>query len=303
MIKIGAASAADRPAAFHLLFPELTPAGVREKLRRAEELIRTGELDADGVWLAVDDTGPAAATLAAPVPGGGAVVWPPRARVSLADPAPILDGLLVAALNWLRTRGTRLAQAMLAPVEEPLAAPLVRNGFSFVTRLISMRHYLDLSAAELARVERLSYVAYAAEHAGLFEETLARSYVGSQDCPELNGRRSPADVITGHRGAGPFDPNRWCVARAGGRPAGILLMNAPEADTWDMAYLGVVPEARRSGVGRELVRRALFEAKAAGMMMVTLAVDERNEPARRLYRTAGFEPFDERLVYLAVLAD
>jgi ribosomal protein S18 acetylase RimI-like enzyme len=265
-------------------------------------MIRTGELDPDAVWLATDGTGPAAATIAAPVPGGGAVVWPPRARVSLADPEPILDGLMTAALAWLRARGTRLAQAMLSPCEEPLAAPLVRSGFTFVSRLISLRHFLDLSAAELSRAERLGYVPYADEHAALFETTLARSYLGSQDCPELNDRRTPADVLTGHRGAGPFDPARWCVARAGSDPVGILLMNAPEADTWDMAYLGVVPEARRRGVGGELARGALFEAKAAGMMMVTLAVDERNEPARRLYHAAGFEPYDERLVYLAVLA-
>lgn len=303
MTNYGVASAADRPAAFRLLFPELTPSGVRDKLRRADEMIRSGELDPDAVWLATDGTGPAAATIAAPVPGGGAVVWPPRARVSLADPATILDELLSAALVWLRSRGTRLAQAMLSPAEEPLAESLLRSGFAFVSRLISLRHFLDLSAAELARAEHLGYVTYSAEHAALFEETLARSYLGSQDCPELNGRRSPADVLTGHRGAGAFDPGRWHVARAGSEPVGILLMNAPEADVSDMAYLGVVPEARRRGVARELVNKALFEAKAAGMMMVTLAVDERNEPARRLYRAAGFEPFDERLVYLAVLAE
>jgi ribosomal-protein-alanine N-acetyltransferase len=62
----------------------------------------------------------------------------------------------------------------------------------------------------------------------------------------------------------------------------------------------VVPEARRRGVGRELVRKALFEAKAAGVPSVGLSVDDRNAPARELYRRLGFEPVERREVFLAV---
>jgi ribosomal protein S18 acetylase RimI-like enzyme len=296
------AGAAERPAALRLVFQGLSDLAVRDKLRHAEDMIRTGELDPQGVWLARDGTGVAAAMIAAPIPGGGAVVWPPRARVSHANADPVLDELLQAAMDWLRARGHRLAQAMLSPGEELVAAPLVRHGFTRITRLLYLRHFLDLSAEELAHSERLTYVTFDEHQPAMFHETLARSYAGSMDCPELNGRRSPAEVLAGHRGAGPFDPSRWWVAVAGSEPVGLLLMNAPEPDTWDIAYLGVVPEARRRGAGRELVRRALFEAKAAGMTMVTLAVDERNAPARALYRAGGFEPFDERIVYLAVLS-
>jgi len=77
-----------------------------------------------------------------------------------------------------------------------------------------------------------------------------------------------------------------------------VLATMPEPEAWDIAYLGVVPEARRRGVGGELVRKVLFEAKIAEVPVVTLAVDERNDPARELYRAAGFEQYDERDVYL-----
>jgi predicted GNAT family acetyltransferase len=46
--------------------------------------------------------------------------------------------------------------------------------------------------------------------------------------------------------------------------------------------------------------RALAAAAAAEATQMTLAVDERNRTARRLYARLGFEPFDERDVYLAL---
>jgi GNAT superfamily N-acetyltransferase len=50
--------------------------------------------------------------------------------------------------------------------------------------------------------------------------------------------------------------------------------------------LGVVPGARRGGVGRALMEAVL----AVAPPVVTLEVLEQNEPARRLYESLGFEP-------------
>jgi ribosomal protein S18 acetylase RimI-like enzyme len=74
----------------------------------------------------------------------------------------------------------------------------------------------------------------------------------------------------------------------------------PERGDWEVAYMGVVPEARRQGFGREILLKALFEARAAGVPRLTLSVDSRNQPAWNLYRSLGFEPFDRRAVYLLV---
>ena len=48
----------------------------------------------------------------------------------------------------------------------------------------------------------------------------------------------------------------------------------PELDGWDLAYLGVVEEARGRGIGREMTLKALFEAKTAEVRQLTLSVDE-----------------------------
>jgi ribosomal protein S18 acetylase RimI-like enzyme len=113
------------------------------------------------------------------------------------------------------------------------------------------------------------------------------------------GARSIEEVMTGFRGQGDFDPGTWWLARDGGDPVGVMLASGiPDENAWEICYVGIVPEARRRGHGRELVARALLEARAAEVGQVFLTVDARNEPAWKLYRSLGFEPFDRREVFL-----
>lgn len=54
--------------------------------------------------------------------------------------------------------------------------------------------------------------------------------------------------------------------------------------------LFVVPEARRSGVGKALVAALIDELKALGATLLVLRVMVQNEPARRLAAGFGFYP-------------
>src|SRR5207237_1563992 len=130
---------------------------------------------------------------------------------------------------------------------------------------------------------------------------LLRTYEGTQDCPEITGVRTAEEIIAGHRAQGKHDPRRWWVALAGGRPVGVLLLcEVPEWAAWDVAYVGVVPEARGRGYGRELMHRAVAEARADGVARLTLSVDVRNRRAWELYKGLGFEPHDRREGFLAI---
>jgi len=287
----------ERAAALQLSFQHLDDQERHFKLRTALTMIDGGELDPDGLWVARDGTGLAGSILALAL-HGGAVVWPPRCRPSLLEKTAIENALIQHIESWAKSRGSRVAQVLLMPEDESDSECFIRNGFQQITRLLYWRHFLDLSAEELAKPERLQYCTADSVSESELETLVGLTYLESFDCPELNDARGAADFLAGHRAAAEYDPRCWWIAERNGQPLGVLLMNQTETDTWDMAYLGVVPEARRSGVGRELVRKALFEAKAAGMLTVTLAVDERNEPARQLYHRAGFELFDERIVLL-----
>lgn len=57
------------------------------------------------------------------------------------------------------------------------------------------------------------------------------------------------------------------------------------ANIWGMY---VVPEVRRQGVARELVRLALESLKAEGVEIVYIGVGSENERARTLYEQSGF---------------
>ncbi len=282
--------------AVRLLYRRQSPEEAVVRASNALRALERGDLDPAGVLVARGAAGLGGVLVCLPLRGATGLVWPP-----VADMPALEDALTGAALDLLRGRGARIAQALLAAEEVPHAAPLLRHGFRHVTVLEYLRRTLDPTAAD-DPPERLTYDAYDAGDADLFHETLLRTYEGTLDCPEVNHIRDIHDVIAGHQAQGRYDPQRWWLARENGRPAGVLLLNEiPEWRSLDVSYLGVVPEARGRGHGQELTRRALRAARAAGALMSTLAVDRRNLPARQLYARLGFEPFDERAVFLAFL--
>ncbi len=67
-------------------------------------------------------------------------------------------------------------------------------------------------------------------------------------------------------------------------PVGIVQLGVRGSRGW-IGGLGVVPAARRAGVGRALMEAVLSEAPP----VVGLEVIEQNEPAIRLYEALGFE--------------
>jgi mycothiol synthase len=290
----------DWGAAFRLIFQYL-PAEEREpRCANALRLLQHSELDPQGLFVVRGPGGDlCGALLCLPVPGHSALLWPPGVMGD--RPTETEDALLRHALAWLRQRGVKLAQTLLAPEELGLGEPLLRNGFSLVTRLWYMRHDLNLPVDCLNVPSRLDYQTFADD--ALFRQTLLRTYVGTLDCPEVNGIRNIDEVIDGHRAQGVFDPARWWLVREGEKAVGVLLMTEmPESGDWELAYMGVASEARRRGFGREILLHALCEARAADAPAVTLSVDARNRPAWDLYRSLGFEPYDQRLVYLAIFA-
>ncbi len=88
---------------------------------------------------------------------------------------------------------------------------------------------------------------------------------------------------------------RILVAREEGAPVGYLCAEVVESPREGFVlYLGVAGHARRRGIGRSLLRRALawfFDER--GLPQAALVVDDLNAHARRLYQDAGFAPFRE----------
>jgi ribosomal protein S18 acetylase RimI-like enzyme len=296
-LRVEAARPEEREQALALIFQHLDEANRVDRVRIALGLLERGELEPEGLFV-IRRRGLAGALLCLPAPGACGLLWPPQTW----PPRPSLeDALLRHAIGWLRQRGCKLGQCLLTPEEEHLAPALIRNGFPRLTDLWYLRHDLDLPVPRHGPPPRLRYVTSSPATADLFRQTLLETYEDTRDCPEINGARSVEEILEGHRSQGVFDADRWWVALDGDAPVGLVLLNEmPEAQAWDVAYIGVVPDARRRGYGREMLQRALSAAQATGAKQMTLSVDGRNQPAWDLYRDLGFRPFEKRHVYLAI---
>ncbi|MFO0864062.1 MAG: N-acetyltransferase [Gemmataceae bacterium] len=137
----------------------------------------------------------------------------------------------------------------------------------------------------------------------LFAATMARTYFGTLDFPELNDVRTIDEILEGHRKAGVYRPENWLLATLAGEPAGVVILTEVPGEAWDLSYLGIVPEHRGRGVGRRLAYAALRLAQIAGCLDLSVAADERNAPALQLYRSLGFEQGSSREVFLMFLGE
>jgi GNAT superfamily N-acetyltransferase len=293
----------DLASAFSLLFGHRGEERQR-RIAHALALIEQGDLDPQGVFVVRRSSGPVAALVCTVVPGAGALIWPPACAWDDTEStsAVELENVLVRrACDWLHGQGARLVQCLLPPGEESLAAPLLRNGFARITTLSYLDHSSTLPPS-WRESPRLDCEPYDPGQPDEFHRTLAATYEDTLDCPEVNGVRTIDEVIQGHRAQGRFDPDSWLLARHEGDPAGVLLLieQTGGQKEWEVAYMGIVPAARRRGFGRELLLRGLREAHLRGARRVLLCVDDRNRPAWDLYRSVGFEPYDQRIVLLRV---
>jgi ribosomal protein S18 acetylase RimI-like enzyme len=272
--------------------------------------------------------------------------WPGAAKLRLLASAPIADArreriaLIHHACERVAAPGADgrpravLAQALLEQRETEAGEALVGAGFTRLGELMYMRRQLPRSgpgrALEQAgspewpagvRVRSLRELAEEGHTTAQIDAWLAdaldRSYIDTQDCPELCGLRAMSDVMDSHRSVGVFDPSLWWIALdASERAVGCLLLSVcPEQDSVELVYLGLAPDVRGCGLGSKLLLfglRRLYDGPLAAATMagsvqiggtggVTCAVDSRNAAAVKLYRRAGFERFGVRVPFVRSL--
>ena len=257
-------------------------------------MLARGDIDPRGLWIARAGDTVVGVQFCVLLGGKSCQFWLPQA----AGDHALAEELVRAGLAWCWRSGGALAQAMLPGELLPEAAPLLRAGFRNVTQMVFLQHNL-LGLTEASTPMRFETFDEAGHDR--FTTTLGLTYEGTLDCPELNGARSHADILAGHRAAGLDRPGFWWLACDDDQPVGVVLLTEP-ADrlAWDLAYVGVVPEHRRRGVGRALVLHALHAAAREVCTRLTVAVDVRNAPARRLYESLGFVLSDTREVLLCL---
>ncbi|HEX3997084.1 MAG TPA: GNAT family N-acetyltransferase [Pirellulales bacterium] len=208
--------------------------------------------------------------------------------------------LLEAAVRIAAAGGARLVQALLEPHASDLVKDFQQAGFQQVAELL----YL-VSSAEVfptaPPAEQLQFEPWSITAGARLESMVERTYLATRDCPQLNGIRLTAEVLAGYRSAGPFDPRRWLLVRHAGEDVGCLILVAHPQKIWELAYMGLTPEARGHGWGLDITRHGQWLAGQAGANRFVLAVDATNAPALRAYAAAGLTAWDRRGAWLRIL--
>lgn len=245
-----------------------------------------------------------AAQIALVLPGRAALAWPiqwPHASAASAgidDTLHLIKNFENTLIHALADGGCVFAQAVVSPSDDRAAQLLADEGFVRMTQLVYLVDALGQNPAP-DPAAKLSWLEFQPQAESRLAHLLQRTYVDTRDCPWLDRLRTPTDVLAGYRAVGRFDPALWQIAQDGGEDVGCVLVNVhPDVQHAELIYLGLVPEARGRGWGRELVDCARRLAWQAGCRRMVLAVDDANEPAKRLYARCGMVEFARRELWV-----
>ena len=272
----------------------------RESAVRFQEYAQQNRIDLGTMWATTDQRGRfERVLLAVPAPGRTAMVFITRpTRASDVQPSALLIDSASKAMGQF---GIALAQVLIDPRESREQQSFEAGGF---TRLAELS-YLERSipspklAPQPNWPDGVTVEACVDPTDPVWATTLEQTYVGTLDCPGLLGLRNINDVIAGHQAVGAFEAGLWTLLRVDGAPAGVLLLNpTPASRSIELVYLGLAPSARGRGLGCLLLEHGLSLVAGRSERVITLAVDEQNQPALRLYSDAGFHPMLRRTAYI-----
>jgi mycothiol synthase len=164
-------------------------------------------------------------------------------------------------------------------------AALIEGDWSVV------HHYTQLSAnlelVEPPRPEDLAAVRLAASEADLvvihsvIEDAVAGHW--------KHQRREFAAFLASQEERDGYDPTLWFLAQVDGEPAGAVIARAPADRSW-IAWLGVLPGHRGSGLAGALLRTCFAELRRRGQRRTGVDVDSANESqAVAVYQKLGME--------------
>ncbi|HAA44774.1 MAG: acetyltransferase [Halomonas sp. 54_146] len=261
-----------------------TPRGQAELAAAINHMLEQADANWGGLLITQDEHGhPTGAVWVEVLPGNEATLWRPQ---NGCNDAP---ALLRAAIGWAKQQRLSVVKTVLEANERQTAALLEANGFPKVVSL----HYLSASTQTVLNapaVEAATHFTPVKEVAPeRLEAVLGQVAQGSLDCPELQGRFTAQQALQGFYRQDAHAPAQWYLVRCEGEDAGVLLLAPhPEANHWEVMYMGLAPAWRGRGLGKHVVNEALRQAANAGVEEVILAVDKRNTPAQALYQRAGF---------------
>lgn len=239
------------------------------------------------------------------VPSAGKTSMVFLSSVPLRKNVPTVSKLIAKACQVQDTEQTHIIQALLEPNQRYELVALDQAGFTHLAHLIYMQRYVTAANRGNGKLHlgpNVQIYHWSEANRKRFADAILASYVDTKDCPALLGVRNINDVIAGHMAAGEFDPKRWFALYDGDTPLGVMLLNRiAHRSALELVYLGLAPEARGKGYARKLMQHAMDITAEHNACQILLAVDQENEPARKLYQRMGFARGEKKTALIYVL--
>lgn len=303
MIEVAPAATGEYESALQLLFGGLPQDEQRTNFADVMRALARGNISLRGLLVAKIDGVAVGSTLYLVQEDRTAFVWPPRV-CNERPTRDVADALLRELVRRIEECRAWIGQSLISPEALADREALVRNGFEHLTDLRFLARWLTDEGCDVwpasphePPLERVVY--QPGKNEERFARLIERTYAGTSDCPELEGKRTGEHALVSHRMSGDFDPSRWVLFRWKGQDAGVLLMNDhPEQRVWEVVYTGVARDCRGNGLGRRMLADGLSAARRAERSAVLLAVDSRNDYASKIYNELGFVETDRKSVHV-----
>lgn len=248
----------------------------------------------DHLWAGFSDDKPVAVCLIFPSAGRTGMCF--ISRVKGPSATDLIVQVVQTAVRAQDPARMALLQTLLDPEQRLEKRALSQAGFMELATLCYMQREADLHAEPMNLGQAdITVLHYSAETHDHFARAILASYEDTLDCPGLVGLRRIGDIIAGHKAAGLFDPALWYAFYHGDQPVGVMLLaDLPQRHSVELVYLGLSPAFRGRGLAKRILHHGLVVASQRHLRIdrqpiyMCLAVDDRNEPALRLYRGLGF---------------
>lgn len=298
MITVTVAAVHEREAILRRLLDRSTSAATHDQITDALAEHCSGESAAGDLLVANLSGEPCGAAAYVLRNDGARYLFPPIVADEV-DRDAVCDAILTECCRRIDDDGASHGQYLL-PLEDQFDRDLVtRHGFEQLTDILFLQRSLAESLPQTAAVDIRNVTYDRARNHERFRSVLETTYESSLDCPELHSPQAAEAALVNHRDLTSIESLGWTLIEHDARDAAVmLLVDHPDMHAWEVAYVGVIPDMRRRGIGREIVARAILAARRAARELIFVAVDSRNRYALTTYRNLGFVEAGRRALHV-----
>ncbi len=125
-----------------------------------------------------------------------------------------------------------------------------------------------------------------------------KTFRKTQDYPDLLARMSVSGFLHELEHLEHHQRKNWFLLQKNGKDVGVLILTEVPEKVLELNYMGLIPETRGQGLGKELVVLALKVAAERKKHFVVTSVNEQNTPAVNCYMRAGFQIVNRSRVFI-----